>query len=254
VAWSPPATPPPCVGGLSAVGHALDTGSHRPPLEDAPILSSLRPNPFCFPLLAAERHCQGHLHSSSPCRAALHNATLATPLRAPTSCRFKSVAAVLVCPASLPSRYFRPQGESTAGMPPASSLPPPSIAARMSRGTAESGHGTGALRPPRAPSSHHSTRQLRQPHRMTPSPSFHRHQGAPPWTDLPVSPRPPPTPQIGPPLRRGAPRPVSPPPRAASDRNRWPPPPARPGSFSPASSVGCQPEQAGPQGQFGWPM
>jgi hypothetical protein len=46
------------------------------------------------------------------------------------------------------------------------------------------------------------------------------HQGAPPWTDLPVSPRPPPTPQIGPPLRRGAPRPVSPPPRAASDRNR----------------------------------
>jgi hypothetical protein len=85
VAWSPPGIPPPRAGGPSAAGHALDTGSHRPhvrhPLpEEAPILSSLRPKPFCFPLLAAERHCQGHLHSSSPCRAALHNATLATPL------------------------------------------------------------------------------------------------------------------------------------------------------------------------------
>jgi hypothetical protein len=120
--------------------------------------------------------------------------------------------------------------------PPVSSPLPPSIAARTSRGTAESGHGTGALRPPRAPSSHHSTRQLHQPHRMTHSPSFHRHQGAPPWTDLPMSPRPPPTPQIGPPLRHGASRPVSPPPRAASDRNQRPP------------------SQAGLQGQFGWPM
>jgi hypothetical protein len=77
--------PPTRVGGPSAAGHALNTSSHRPhvrhPLrEDAPILSSLRPKPFCFPLLVAERHCQGHLHSSSPCRAALHDATLATPL------------------------------------------------------------------------------------------------------------------------------------------------------------------------------
>jgi hypothetical protein len=78
-----------------------------------------------------------------------------------------------------------------------------------------------------------ANRQLHQPHRMTPSPSFHRHQGVPPWTDLPVSPRRPPTPQIGPPLRRGAPRPVSPPPRAASDQNRWPPSPARHGERAP---------------------
>jgi hypothetical protein len=41
---------------------------------------------------------------------------------------------------------------------------------------------------------------------------------------------------------------------AASDQNRWPPPLARHGSFSPASGAGCQLEQAGPQGQFGWPM
>jgi hypothetical protein len=172
------------------------------------------------------------------------------------SCRFKTVAVVLVCPASLSSRYFHPWAESTAGAPPppASSPPPPSIATRASRGTAKSGHGTGALRPPRATLSYHSTRQLHQPHRMTPSPSFHHHQGAPPWTDLPVSPRPPPTPQIGPPLRHGAPRPVSLPPHAASDRNRLPPPPTRHGSFSPASGAGCQPEQARPQGQFGWPM
>jgi hypothetical protein len=79
VAWSPPSMPPPRAGGLSAAGHALDTGSHRPhvrhpPPEDAPILSSVRPKPFCFPLLTAEHHCQGHLHSLSPCRAALHNA------------------------------------------------------------------------------------------------------------------------------------------------------------------------------------
>jgi hypothetical protein len=63
VAWSPPATPPPRAGGPSAVGHALDTGSHRPhvhhpPPEDTPILSSLRPNPFCCPLLAVERHAK----------------------------------------------------------------------------------------------------------------------------------------------------------------------------------------------------
>jgi hypothetical protein len=61
VAWSPPATPPPRAGGPSAIGHALDTGSHRPhvrhpPPEDAPILSSLRQKPLCCPLLAAERH------------------------------------------------------------------------------------------------------------------------------------------------------------------------------------------------------
>jgi hypothetical protein len=61
VVWSPPAAPPPRAGGPSAIGHALDTGSHRPhvrhpPPEDAPILSSLRPKPFCCPLLAAERH------------------------------------------------------------------------------------------------------------------------------------------------------------------------------------------------------
>jgi hypothetical protein len=158
VAWSPPATPPPRAGGPSAAGDTLDTGSHRPhvchpPPENAPILSSLRPKPFCFPLLATERHCQGHHHSSSPCRAALHNATLATPLL----CSGRQRATVLVCLASLPSRYFRPRGESMAEAPPASSLPPPSIAARMSQGTVESGHGTGALRPPRAPSSHHST-------------------------------------------------------------------------------------------------
>jgi hypothetical protein len=33
------------------------------------------------------------------------------------SCRFKPVAVVLMCPASLPSRYFRPRGELTAGAP-----------------------------------------------------------------------------------------------------------------------------------------
>jgi hypothetical protein len=63
VVWSPPATPPPRAGGPSAVGHALDTGSHRPhvrhpPPEDAPILSSLRKKPLCCPLLAAERHAK----------------------------------------------------------------------------------------------------------------------------------------------------------------------------------------------------
>jgi hypothetical protein len=68
---------------------------------------------------------------------------------------------------------------------------------------------------------------------MTPSPSFHRHQGAPPWIDLPVSPRPPLTPQIGPPLRRRASRAVFPPPRAASDQNRRPPSPARHGERAP---------------------
>jgi hypothetical protein len=61
VAWSPPAAPPPRAGGPSAIGHALDTGSHRPhvrhpPPKDAPILSSLRPKPFCCPLLIVERH------------------------------------------------------------------------------------------------------------------------------------------------------------------------------------------------------
>jgi hypothetical protein len=61
VAWSPPATPPPHTGGPSAVGHALDIGSHRPhvrhpPPEDAPILSLLRPKPFCCPLVAVKRH------------------------------------------------------------------------------------------------------------------------------------------------------------------------------------------------------
>jgi hypothetical protein len=63
VAWSPSAKPPPRAGGPSAIGHALDTGSHRPhvrhpPPEDAPILSSLRPKPFCCPLLTAERHAK----------------------------------------------------------------------------------------------------------------------------------------------------------------------------------------------------
>jgi hypothetical protein len=76
VAWSPPATPPPRAGGPSAVGHALNTGSHlphvcHPPPEDAPILSLLRQTPLCCPLLAAERHAKLHASLLSVQRSAV---------------------------------------------------------------------------------------------------------------------------------------------------------------------------------------
>jgi hypothetical protein len=175
----------------------------------------------------------------------LHHTMPPSPLRSPApvpmSYRFKPVAAVLVCPASSLSRCFCPRGELTADAPPASSPPPPSFATRTSRGTAEAGNGTGALRSPQNPSSHHGTRQTHEPRRQPPDDPLTAVSPPPRCTAMDRSPG---EPSSSPDPSNRAPTPLrcSPtgfpaPPHAASNQNRRPPPPARHGSFSPTSGV-----------------